>query len=145
MRVAASRPRWPARLAPVLLLLIAAGCTGGPVVVKVNGLVTHKGKPVPSVIVNFEPDEGRPSWAVTDKEGRFVLSCFKNEDGALIGRHRVYLTVDDEGREEMAQFRNQRIPPAELRAILKKYGKRDTTPLRIEIAKTTRDLEIKVD
>jgi hypothetical protein len=133
------------QLAPVLFMLIAAGCNQGPKVVQVHGLVTHKGKPVPAVFVNLEPDEGRPSWAITDKAGRFVMSCFRKEDGAVVGKHRVFITVDDEGREEMARFREQQISPAELRVILKKYGKRDTTPLRIEITQKTRDLEIKLD
>jgi hypothetical protein len=142
---ASTWPRCPwYRLTPVLIVWTVCGCNQGPAVVKVNGLVTYKGKPVPAVFLNFEPSEGRPSWAVTDQDGRFVLSCFKDEDGALVGHHRVFITVDDEGREELARYREKLISPAELRAILKKY-RQNATPLRVEIVQKTQDLEIKLD
>jgi hypothetical protein len=112
-------------------VLLAAGCGRGPTVVRVSGVVTHKGKPVPSVVVNFEPDQGRPSWGTTDRDGRFVLTCFAENDGALTGSHRVYVTP--------------LIPRAELEKILGRYGDRNTTRLRIEITKKTKDLEIKLD
>jgi hypothetical protein len=144
MRILTPRSRSPARWTPALLVLLAAGCGRGPTVVGVSGVVTHKGKPVPSVVVNFEPDQGRPSWGATGRDGRFVLTCFAENDGALTGSHLVYVTPHDAGGEE-ARHRNQLVPRAEFEKILQKYGNRNTTPLRIEITKKTKDLEITLD
>ncbi|HXG09757.1 MAG TPA: hypothetical protein VNK04_08205 [Gemmataceae bacterium] len=136
------------RLAPgaaLLVLLVGAGCSGEPAVVKVSGKVTHNGKPVPGLFLNFEPEKGRPSWAITDKEGRFTLSCFEDNDGAVVGAHRVYVSIKDEGQEEMRKYRSEVLTDKEIQTILKKYGKYETTPLRVDISRRTGDLEIKLD
>lgn len=129
----------------VLSALFAAGCGKEPPLVKVSGKVTHNGKPVPGLFLNFEPDNGRPSWAITDREGRFTLSCFEDNDGAVVGSHRVYVSIKDEGQEEMRKYRSEVLTPAEIQAILKKYGNRETTPKWVEISRKTTEIEIKLD
>jgi hypothetical protein len=134
------------RVAPVMVaLLLTAGCSQGPQVVKVNGKVTHHGKPVPGLFLNFEPENGRPSWAITDKEGRFTLACFEENDGAVVGKHRVYVSIKDEGQQEMRKYRSEVLTPAEIQTILKKYGSYETTAMTIEISKNTPEVEIKLD
>src|SRR5918994_1588960 len=63
-----------------------------------SGKVGCEGKPVPHVMVFFEPLEskdaqsaivGRSAFAIADAEGKFVLSSYGNNDGAVIGKHRV--------------------------------------------------------
>jgi hypothetical protein len=61
-----------------------------------RGRVVCEGKPVPHVMVFFEPLEtgksalvGRSGFAVAKEDGTFELSSYGEKDGAVIGRHRV--------------------------------------------------------
>ena len=76
--------------------LVSCGCSseGGtrPPMGKVKGTVTHKGKPVPGVSVNFVK-EGAPRGAsgITDSNGVYKLTTFDSNDGAVLGTHKVFL------------------------------------------------------
>ena len=74
-----------------ICLLVACGCAppGSAPTVKVTGVLTRKGTPVPNASVTFTPSTGRPANGVTDAEGKFTLSTFANDDGAVPGSHRV--------------------------------------------------------
>ncbi len=122
------------------------GCSRGPHVVPVSGTITRAGKPVARVIVNFLPTEGRPSWGMTDENGKFTLSYTREQDGALVGSHTVWVTYQarDPGEEQGLQDGTVSLPK-ELTDILQVYGKQDTTPLKIEITKAETDLQIKLD
>lgn len=80
--------------------LVLAGCTrqGEFPVAPTRGVVLCEGKPVPHVMVFFEPLAtgeqktalvGKQGFAFADAEGRFVISTYRDGDGAVIGRHRV--------------------------------------------------------
>ena len=78
------------------LVAVAAGCTRSqlPLLAKSSGLVLLDGEPIGGVEVRFVPDtskspDGRMATGSTDTDGNFVLSCFADGDGALIGHHRV--------------------------------------------------------
>jgi hypothetical protein len=46
--------------------------------------------------VIFYPESGgRRSAGLTDKEGKFELSCFSDRDGALVGKHQVAVVMPD--------------------------------------------------
>jgi hypothetical protein len=55
------------------------------------GTVTYKGKPVESGSIQFVPTKGRPASG-TIKDGNFILSTYKEEDGAIPGTHLVGVT-----------------------------------------------------
>ncbi|HID77048.1 MAG TPA: carboxypeptidase regulatory-like domain-containing protein [Planctomycetaceae bacterium] len=79
-------------------LCVLVGCAEeGPQVVPVTGVVTYQGKPVEGARVMFHPLEGgaRSSHGTTDAEGRFELSTFGMNDGALVGRHVVTISKVD--------------------------------------------------
>jgi hypothetical protein len=40
-------------------------------------------------------ESGKAAAGGTDADGRFVLSTYKPGDGALIGKHRVSVTIDN--------------------------------------------------
>jgi len=137
-----------------VILLIAsilvAGCgPKGPDVVPVSGTVTKNGKPVPGLFINFEPGNGRPSWAQTDSEGKFVVKYDATMDGAKVGTHKVWFIwkpVDPKDQmieEGFVKGKSSKTP--EVREILKKYGDVKTSPLSIEIKQATPNLEIKLD
>ena len=81
----------------------AAGC-GGPTykVAPVSGRVTLDGKPLANATVQFyplaEPGAGEPgptSIGHTDESGRYTLALSdgKSTPGALVGKHKVIITL----------------------------------------------------
>ena len=133
----------------VLLLLTLSGCGNGLDVVPVSGIVTRDGKPVEKLTLFFVPDSGRPSWGQTDKDGRFTLNYEEGVDGAKISGHTVYATYHprpSNPQEEQLMVRGLPLPqPKELDEILSKYGKQETSPLKIQITKAVSDLAIQLD
>ena len=88
-------------LAAFLGLAFLSGC-GQPSMAKVTGRVTCKGQPVPEAMITFNPvpkaaedrEPGKPATGMTDAEGRYELSTFKNYDGVLVGEHKVVVHLD---------------------------------------------------
>jgi len=93
------------------LLVLAAGLVLLPAckrssIAPVTGRVTCKGKPVADAVLIFSPmpknendkESGKAAAASTDADGRFELSTYKRGDGALIGKHRVAVTLDENAR-----------------------------------------------
>src|SRR5262245_16833317 len=79
-------------------LIIAAGCgrSGEFPVATATGQVICEGRPVPQVTVFFEPLQtdksalvGRQGVAFADNDGHFSISTYGDNDGAVIGKHRV--------------------------------------------------------
>src|SRR5262249_37371768 len=112
-------------------------------VVKVSGNVTRGGKPVDRLVVHFLPDKGRPSWGVTDKDGHYSLNYERGRDGALVGTHTVWVQVKPfTPKEESA------LAAGELKIhteILRKYGNRETTPLRVEVKGDDQPINLTLD
>jgi hypothetical protein len=81
--------------------VLVPGC-GGPKMAPVKGRVVFNGQPVKEAAVTFSPtgagnqlDAGKPGTGFTDEDGNFVLSTFKNYDGAIVGTHSVNVVLDD--------------------------------------------------
>lgn len=89
-------------LACTFMVLGLAGCGGGlerlPTA-SVTGTITCNGKPVDSIIVLFEPlgngEAGKQGYAVADANGNFTVSTYGNNDGAVVGKHRVRVMPPD--------------------------------------------------
>ena len=84
-----SRLRLIAGFVSTFSTFLLIGCFGGettPPVAKTVGTVTYQGKPVAGATVTFNK-EGAPrsGTGVTNAEGRFEISTFGNNDGALVG------------------------------------------------------------
>jgi hypothetical protein len=119
-------------------LVGAVGCSsGGPDIVPVSGKLTRNGKPVPFVTVYFQPTSGRPSLGNCDGEGRFKLGYTRDQDGAKVDTHSVYVVYFGEAAAGPA--------PADFKQIYAKYGTPELSPLKIEVKKAVSDLEIKLD
>jgi len=65
------------------------GCGGPPDIAPVSGVVTVEGTAVEGVQILFMPKGKRPASAQTDADGRYHLSTFKENDGAMLGEHAV--------------------------------------------------------
>ena len=81
----------------VFVSLCVIGCSGvpddRPSVVPVTGKITYKGKPVTGAFVNFSSEKSpRPANGTTDDDGRFSLTTFDTDDGAIPGEYQVSVT-----------------------------------------------------
>ncbi|MEW4563549.1 hypothetical protein AB1K70_13535 [Bremerella sp. JC770] len=88
------------RLLLVVPLCFVLGCFSTDNIVPVSGQVTLDGEPLTGAIVGFEPiaqegelEAGYGSYAKTDDNGRYSLRSLKNEEGAMIGQHRVSVST----------------------------------------------------
>jgi hypothetical protein len=119
--------------------LAITGCAGGdaPDVVPVTGVATRNGQPIPSVTLCFQPASGRPSLGECDAQGKFKLRYTREQDGAKIGTHTVYVLYSTEASPGPA--------PKDIKAITDKYGTPEISPLKIEIKKREDNLEVRLD
>jgi 5-hydroxyisourate hydrolase-like protein (transthyretin family) len=90
---------------------------------------------VSGLTVEFQPEQGRPSQALTDENGRFTLNYTIHEQGVQVGTHRVTFTWAD-------QFEGHTPSPA-VAELVKLHG-RTGTPLTINIEGRTNDLRIEL-
>jgi hypothetical protein len=104
-------------------LIWGCGSPGTAPTAPVQGTLLHNGQPARAARVIFTPKSGRPATGNTDDEGRFILSTFKSDDGAVPGEHTV--TVSDLKRNWNEDPSKSRFPTP--------YERPDTTPLVVEV------------
>lgn len=134
-------------------LICIAGCSGskGPATSPVTGTVTYNGLPVESATVVFAPPSGgRPATAISDAQGKYALSTFGNQDGAIPGEYKVSVTKTvTEGQapeltyEQMneLQTRGEPIPSAVTKNVLpEKYASIATTDLSFTVKSGANDI-----
>lgn len=85
------------RYLPLLLLVAVLGCgSGNPKTIKTTGVVTYNGKPVEGAMVSFGSTEGkRSAGGQTDANGRFTLTTFAQDDGAVPGQYTVAVSKSE--------------------------------------------------
>jgi len=137
------------------ILIVLAGCGKGdyPEMAKVTGTVTYKGKPVPNMMVNFMPTEGRPSWGKTDSQGKFEMVYDADYNGVKVGHHKVYITPPANmtigGPKSKASNKDVAaavgLTPEEMAAIREKYGQEETTKLEVDVKNDQSDLKLNLD
>jgi hypothetical protein len=66
----------------------------------VTGTVTLDGQPLPNAIVFFQPEQGRPSSAITDSAGVYYLMYTSKIEGALVGKHIVHIRTEMDAWDE---------------------------------------------
>jgi hypothetical protein len=132
-------------IAWVLMVVLIAGCSGGPTFAPVSGTLTVGGKPVENVQVEFWPEVSGPrSIGVTDRDGRFTLTSDTGKDsGAVVGLHRVVLV-------DLAPY--SKIPVNLSRAVEKinlaslrfssQFSDPNKTPLKKEVMARTNTIDL---
>ena len=97
-------------MVPVLFL---AGCgDSGPERGEVTGTVTLDGQPLVGATVEFQPQEGSPSYGETDTEGRYRLGYTPEKPGAVVGEHTVRIsTYRVKGPPGAQEEVPERVPP----------------------------------
>ncbi len=128
-------------------LLLAAGCSKGPPVAEVVGVVKFDGKPLPNVKIMFAPNPQRGtvgpiSAGLTDDQGRFKLTCEDEREGAVVGWHKV--VIIESGQSLYRSPRNGRRDDDEVVKVTKTKPKGPHVPDKYRtIAKTPIDQEVK--
>jgi hypothetical protein len=105
----------------LILALALSGCSSKNQPVRVEGIVTLDDRPVEGVMVVFIPEGtiSRPASAMTDSEGHFSLTTFKEGDGAIPGDYRVVIKKRDALPEPPA------IDASDPKSILAHYKNRE--------------------
>lgn len=76
------------------LMPFVSGCGESPPdTAPAGGRVLFNDKPLANASVNFIPENGKAANGVTDSQGKFTLTTFQPNDGAIVGTHKVTVTV----------------------------------------------------
>jgi len=125
-----------AGLVVVVLALLLAGCGGGSEKYKtapVSGRVTLDSKPLADATVEFVPERGKAekdilpsSVGVTTEDGRYslVLETESKPTGAVVGKHKVFITLGASGSSKDSK-------PTFHQQLPERYNRR--TELRCEV------------
>jgi hypothetical protein len=102
--------------------------------VPVTGFISLDGQPLAGVSVQFIPEKGRPAAGTTGNDGRFRLSTFRANDGALPGRYRVTIAPRDAGTggKPGGSGTDKDKPPRS--AVPPRYSRPETSPLAAEVS-----------
>jgi hypothetical protein len=135
------------RLICLLACLLCLGCgrKAAIEVVPITGTVTWHGTPVPDLFVNFEPAKGRPSWAMTDAQGKYETHYTPDQPGVLAGECRVWMTIKPKSpQEEQQMVKGTYGRMQELKPLLSKYG-RTSSPLTFIISSKNTEIDLALD
>jgi hypothetical protein len=117
-----------------MLLGAVFGCSDGrPDRVPISGQVLIDGKPLAYGYVQFVPENARASQGKLDAEGRFSLSCFEADDGAVVGSNQIAVT----SREPIGGLKVRWHAP-------KKYADYATSGLSRDVAEATDSMVIEL-
>jgi hypothetical protein len=137
------------QLSVALAACVAALGCGGPRVVPVSGVAMHAGKPVPNLLIHFEPADGKSSWGITDDEGRFTLTRDRDTQGAVTGVHTVWIEYDPAPADpvESIQTGLGQLPPRpkEIDRLLSRYGSAATSTKKVELKHAEAELVIEFE
>lgn len=118
----------------LLLSPVLSGCSDGrPRRVPVSGRVLIDGEPLSYGTVMLVPQDARPSTAPLDAQGRFMMNCFEEGDGAVLGTHRVGVSAV----KPLSGSSQKWLAP-------KRYVDYNNSGLEVEITGPTDDLKIEL-
>jgi len=140
----------------LLLCLAITGCgrSGLPGLVPAAGMVTLNGEPVEGAIVNFAPESSIPNArsasAMSDKNGKFVVTTLEYGDGMMPGEYQVFLTKTSGTGGGLSPEESARQGGGDDRQVVNhlplKYADRNTSGLTVSIpSKGERNIELKLE
>jgi hypothetical protein len=143
-----------------------AGCSRNsrPDTYPVTGVVTYKGKPAAGASVAFlAPGASRHAVGTTDEAGKFQLTTFEPNDGAIGGTHVVTVSKTEsppgpsyvaspDGRVDPAAIERAMLEAARHREradragseLPEKYANHATSDLRLEVVEGPNHFEIEL-
>jgi hypothetical protein len=115
------------RLSIAIAAAMVVGCgPRGPEVAKVRGIVLLDGKPLKKGHVATIPSAGKGANGFIQPDGSFELSTFGDNDGALVGTHKVGIAAYDGATKSPEGGYGKLLVP-------KKYTNPETSGLTIEV------------
>jgi hypothetical protein len=125
---------WVAALLSVSLAACSGcGSKGTDATLKVTGTVTYNGAPVADASVTFTPEKGRPATGITDAAGKFTLTTFSKDDGAVPGRHKVTIAPNASKIEPMPGTPEAATAAAGKPPFPRRYSKLEESGLSAEV------------
>lgn len=126
-------------------LIAITGCGGGadvPDLGRVTGTITLDGDPLDGATVEFVPQSGRPSSAITDDNGYYTLRYSATTNGALPGKHNVSIRsardgVSAEGEQAGVEGRKELLP--------ERYHEKSELVFTVEPGANTADFDLTSD
>ena len=91
------RPSAPLFTLAILLLVVCGGGVDRLPTATVSATITLDGEPLKKGRVTFVPQDGsgRPATGITQSDGSFVLGTYDDDDGAILGWHRVAVVCQE--------------------------------------------------
>lgn len=101
----------------IVLTAAIAGCSKAPYeLAPAHGVVTLDGKPLPVGTVMFSPiaqsdknSAGAPAFGSIQSDGTFVLTTYRDGDGAVVGEHWVTINGPKDAATKLP-FRRLKVP-----------------------------------
>ena len=92
--------------------LLWAGCgPRGEATAIVRGKIIYKGKGVPNGTINFIPAKGPSATGEIQPDGSYSLTTYKSGDGAVLGRHKVFVVAMQDMGNALPESRTPLPPP----------------------------------
>jgi hypothetical protein len=147
IRLNASWPSAVLLFAAWMTAIAGCGDSDVPEIVEVSGTVTRGGKPVPNLYVHFFPENGRPSWGQTDENGRYTLEYDADHKGAKVGPHTVFVEYMPEASANInpGEDSSKAVTSPEKKEVIKKYGKAETSPLKVSVTEEGQVIDLALD
>lgn len=101
--------------------------------VPVAGIVLIDGQPLNRGNIKFVPKNGRPSAGKIGPDGRFNLTCYDGNDGALLGTHRVQVSSSNIISDNKIEW----FAPQQ-------YADFRTSGIEVEVTESVEDLKIEL-
>lgn len=142
-----SRRRFPSFWLGVILLacLAVAGCGGDQLpTAPVQGKVLYQGKPLQFGAVTFQPAAGPPASGAIQPDGTFRLSTYGNNDGAVLGMHKVAVSCFDSQRPDAPPPDPNAEPGLGKPLVPQKYLSADTSGLTAEVKSRNEPFEFQL-
>ncbi|MAT72370.1 MAG: hypothetical protein CMJ58_22940 [Planctomycetaceae bacterium] len=127
------RRNWLGLIPAIAAAALSAGCSDSTQLetAPVTGVVTLDGQPVTTGAIIFTPDSGWVGQGELDAQGRFALSTYGDQDGAIVGHHRVAI-VAESGDDPAEHF--ERPPTAPIRSLIpERYADNRTSGLTADV------------
>lgn len=115
-----------------LSLLVGCG-DGRPTRVPISGRVTIDGEPLTTGRITIIPSNARPASGDIGPDGRFTLNTFEDNDGAVLGKHKVTVLASEILSGNSLKWHAP-----------KEYADLVTTDLEVEITGPTEDLLVEL-
>lgn len=141
LRIGLNVPR-----AGLAVVMVSGLCGCGPndrlKTAPVKGTVTVDGIPLRTGRIIFTPESGRSATGVISEDGSYQLGTYDENDGAIIGRHKVAVQArpklqgESGGAPLIPRYGPSLIPEA--------YGDQQTSGLEYEVTDGTNQIDIKL-